>query len=428
MRTRYLIVIAFCAVWLCGTPSAVADELPVYPGAALIAQDTSGETTTGAYSLLGDAKQADIWAFYQQSLKLSDGWKQSTSIDSPRLFLRTLVKDGRTFGVALYGDRMLLVDSTDASETAVADWVREAVNTASPPVATVDSEGIPWQVYYSRVEHLPYQDNSTGQSTEAGLLVMQRLVTERLLLKMAQDQGVAPTEEQIANRVATAMKQPGLAQNMRRSGIGEAQFKEMMRIEQAAFNLQTKGMTATTDEISKFYDAHVANFTSPKMVHLAGIFVDSKKDADKAMALLKSNVEFGTVARTMSKHQSSKYDGKLAPISRGAAGIPESVQKTIFSTPVGKYTRPIASGGGAYAIFSPLQYVPSKVQKLDEVADAIRDRVMLEKGMKQNPSINTELTKMRDSSDIKVSIKRYAGQIAQPPAEPTGPAVIRGIP
>lgn len=276
-------------------------------------------------------------------------------------------------------------------------------------VAKVNGRNITRQEYYNRLERLPYADQASGQNTEAGAMTLQRLITEELLLRLSEKEHVAPTDQQIKERIAQSMKQPNFSSNLRKAGITKEQLKELMRVEQAAFNLQTKGVTVSPQDVKSFYDQGVkTQFTVPEQVSLAGIFVNSKAEADKCMSMLKSGADFGTVARMMSKDPSSaKVDGKLNPLARGNPNIPEPVQKIIFSTPKGEHTNPISSGKGGFVIFQVLQHTPSKVQRLAEVQNLIRDRMMLEKGMQKNQNLNEELAKFRESAKIDVNIERY---------------------
>lgn len=285
-------------------------------------------------------------------------------------------------------------------------------------VAKVNGRKITRKEYYDTLERLPYADQAQGgQSIEAGALVLQRLITEELLLRLADKDKVAPTEQQIKDRIAQAKKQPGFSADMKKNGITNELLKERMRVEQAAFNLQTKGVTVTPDEIKKVYDANRATaFTIPEQVYLAAIFVTNKADADKAMNLLKTNVEFGTVARTMSKHPSAKNNGRLAPLARGAKGIPTEVQNTLFNTPKGRWTNPI-NAGNMYIIFQVLNHVPQKVQSLADVQNTIRDRLMLQKGVTKNTNLNEELAKFRETAKVECLIERYKPMVIPPKPE-----------
>ena len=288
-------------------------------------------------------------------------------------------------------------------------------------VAKVNGRKITRQEYYNKLERLPYADQQAGQ-LEAGQLVLQRLITEELILRLADKERCAATDQQVNVRIALAMKQSGFAANLKNTGISREQFREMMRVEQSAFNLQTRGVKVTPNEVKQFYEQNRATaFTTKEQVYLAGIFLNNKSEADSATALLKSGVEFGTVARTMSKHDSAKFDGKLAAISRGQSGIPPAVQDIVFATPKDKWTKPIASGNGTYAIFQVLNHVPKKEQRLADVQNVIRDRMMLQKGVQKNGKLDDGLTKFRDSSKIDVMIERYRSYLLPPKEAPAAP-------
>lgn len=276
-------------------------------------------------------------------------------------------------------------------------------------VATVNGRKITRQEYYDRLERLPYRDPNTGQPMEAGALVLQRLINEELILRLAESKNVPPTDQQVNDRLAQASKQPGFSANMKASGVTKDQLKELMRIEQAAFNLQTKDVKVSEADVKKYYDQNKeTQFTIPEQVNLAGIFVNSKAEADKAMGLLKSGVDFATVASSLSKDPvSAKQGGRLRPIARGDRNIPEAIQKIIFATPRGKYTNPIPSGGNTYVIFQVLQHRQKRTQSFADVSTPIRERMMVAKGMAKNPALNQDLEKFRESAKVDVGIDRY---------------------
>lgn len=424
MKTRCSIAVMIAILSLCGTLFALADELPVYSGAAAIARDNAENATYYSFSLLKDTKREDVWAFYQQSLKLSDGWESTVAIDSPWLFLRTYTnaKDSHTFGIALYPERMLLLDIHGGPMyTLASDWVRRTMELTAPPAAMVDSESISYQEYYDRMERMPYTDPGSNQQMETGSSVIQHLIAEHLMLKLARTEGVSPTDQQLDDRLNQMVKQSGGAtveDLAKRSGMSTQQLKDLMRVEQSAYNLQTKGVTVTPEDIRKYYnDNKDSQFSVAEQALLAGIFVDSKADADKAMAQLKSGAEFGSVARAMSKHPSASVGGKLAPLSRGDKNIPELVQTAVFKTPQGKYTQPISTGGGGYAIFKVLQHIPKKAMNIDDVKDTITERLKLEKGIQKNGDLGERLGNLHKSSVINVGIDRYRAAATQAPAK-----------
>ena len=93
-------------------------------------------------------------------------------------------------------------------------------------VARVNGQKITRQEYYDRLERLPYRDPMNGRQMEAGAWVIDRLVTEKLILGMAQKEKVSPTDEQIEERVDNAQKQPGFAGELKKAGLTKDQFKD----------------------------------------------------------------------------------------------------------------------------------------------------------------------------------------------------------
>lgn len=282
-------------------------------------------------------------------------------------------------------------------------------------VAKVNGTKITKQEYYSRLEHLPVTGPG-GRQVEAGATVLQRLIDEVLVLDLAEKEKVSPTDKQVSERLADMQKRPGFKAKLRQAGLTSDQFKEMLRVEQAAFNLQTKDIKVSDSEVKSFYDQNKqTQFTTPEHVFVAAIFAKSQADADKAMELLGKEVKFGTVARQLSADKASRErDGRLdRAIVRGDKSIPESIQNVVLNTPPGKYTKPISSGKGTSIIFQVVEHKPQKVQPFSDVAYTIRQQLMLQKGSGKNNSLDEDLSKFRDSAKISVMIERYKSTLLQ---------------
>lgn len=283
-------------------------------------------------------------------------------------------------------------------------------------VAKVNGRRISRAEYYDRLERLPFTDPRTGQRVEAGAYVLGRLIDEVLVLKLAEQEKVPPTEEQVENRTAEFQKQPAFAAGLRASGLSKDQIKELMRVDQAFFNLQTKGVKVTEEEIKEAYEANKnTQFTTPEQLEVAAIFAENKKSADRAMSMLAKGIAFGTVAREISSdRKSAENEGRLPnPIIRGDRRIPESVQNIVFNTPKGKYTQPIFDGKG-YVIFKILDHQKQTTRKLKDVRYIIWQQLMLNKGAKKNPDVQEQLDKLRQKSDISVNIERYRRFLESP--------------
>ncbi len=227
---------------------------------------------------------------------------------------------------------------------------------------------------------------------------------------LAAKEQVPPTEEQVQERIKQARKQASFGEMLTAVYITSGQLTEAMRVDQAGFNLLTKGIEVSDQEIKDFYEKYKdTRFTSPEQADVAAIFTDNKSQMDKAVGLLKQGVDFGTVARTLSTHPASaKRDGRLArAVMRGDQNVPESVQDLVLSTPRNKYTEPIPYGGnGGFVIFKVLAHRPKKTQKFGEVEYFIRQQLMVEKGVKQT-DLQRKLKEFRKDIPITMNILRY---------------------
>ena len=290
-------------------------------------------------------------------------------------------------------------------------------------VAKVNGRKITRQEFYTRLEHLPFPLQS-GAQAEAGLLVLEQLINEELVLRLAEKEGVPPTESQIKERLAYAQRQPGFARTLRSAGISRDQFKEILKVRQAAFNVQTKGISIPESNIRAYYDKNKDTvFTMQEHAFVAGIFTEDRPTADKAMKLLDKGVDFGTVAQQLSTDPISREaDGRLRKaISRGDPSLPKFVQDAVLSLPKGKYTL-IDGGDGGYVIFKVLEHRQKKVQKYEDARYGIREQMMLDAGGKKI-DMNQKLSKFRTGAKIDITIDRYKEQLTpKKPEKPKGAA------
>lgn len=291
-------------------------------------------------------------------------------------------------------------------------------------VAKVNGRKITRQEYYNRLERLQYRHPVTGQPMEAGAWVLDRLINEELILRLAEQEKVPPTEEQVKKRMELAQKQPNFAATLKAAGVTRDQFKEMMRIEQAAFNLQTKGVKVTDEEVRAFYEAnkHKPPLTTPDQAYVAAIFCDKEADIKKAESMLKRGVDFGTVARTLSLDKASaKRDGRLnRPITRGDQFPPKAVQDIVFNTRINGYTKPIYDGQSGWVIFKVLQIRKQRTEKLKDVEYAIWEQLMLQKGLQKNAqTVEQDLNNLRQKAKIEIGIERYKNLLLPQPVEQT---------
>jgi parvulin-like peptidyl-prolyl isomerase len=118
------------------------------------------------------------------------------------------------------------------------------------------------------------------------------------------------------------------------------------------------------------------------------------------MKMLKehSNKNFEDLARVYSKGASASAGGDLGLFQRGE--LPEEFEKVIFRLTPGSVSKIVSSKYG-YHIFSIREKILAHQQKLIEVEDQIRSKLLLER---EREIVNDELATLRKS--IPVEIRR----------------------
>lgn len=286
-------------------------------------------------------------------------------------------------------------------------------------VATVNGRKITKAEYYDKLERLPAPTAMTGTRMEAGAFVLQRLINEELILRLAEKEMVYPTDAQLNERYNDLIKQPNIKQYMQAAGWTKDQIMNMIKVDQAMFNIQTKGVDLPESKVREHYDANKdTNYTTPESVLVASILIKSKADADSAIEMLKKGADFGSVARKMSLDKASaERDGQLAtPIyNMERGGASEDLRKVLFGTPLGQYTQPIAEQQGAYyRIFKINDKRPKRVERYEDVKYRIRQQLMRELGVQKNEPFDQKLAKFREEAKIMVNIERYKKQLEPP--------------
>lgn len=299
-------------------------------------------------------------------------------------------------------------------------------------VATINKRSITRDEYVNRLELTQVPGQAPGQQMDAGAYVLQRMIDEELILQLAESKGVKPTDAQIQKRLANAKKEnANLSKLLKDKGITEDQFKQMVTIQQAVFNLSTKDVKVDDKDVKAFYDQHKQDiYTVPEQAQIAIIVTKSKADADKAIGMLDKGIQFSTVARSISiETNTAANGGSLGTISKGQRGLPTAIQDSeaaIFSTAEGHHTSPTALGGGKYAIFQVQKKDAAKAQSFNDVEEKIRENLMLEKGRARKNDVAGDLEKFRKGAKIDVSIERYKNLLLQKDNAPTGGAPAAG--
>lgn len=281
-------------------------------------------------------------------------------------------------------------------------------------LATVDGTTISMADFTDYLTRMPSVEVSAqGHQMELpvvgslGLQALKELVQQRLLLEIAKEEGVYPTDadvdKELKFRTSTNADYVRILMNQ---GFAMHQIQEDLRLELARNNIITKGVTVTDADAKNFIKNNPKNFTLPPSVDALWIVVRSEKAkaaVDKALA---SGSSFAMVAMQYSAYPNAKANGGKFPTT-DLSQIGEPVKGWLTNTPLLKPTgwHPVS---GQFVNFYVQSKTPAKPMTVDSnMVESVRRQMALTKGS-QTTDLNKKMVDKLKNSKIDVDVPYLA--------------------
>ena len=160
----------------------------------------------------------------------------------------------------------------------------------------------------------------------------------------------------------------------------------------------SEGMAPVTfDEIKTHFDSHRNEFTRPEMVRFSQIVTRTRDEAEKIRERLKQGENLNELARKYSTTPEAENGGEVGWVSKGE--LHESIEKAIFSLPVGK-TSPVVKTPYGYHIFEVQSKRSEGHKTLAEAMDEIESRLVHQK---QETFHERWLNQLRELFPVKIN-------------------------
>jgi parvulin-like peptidyl-prolyl isomerase len=179
---------------------------------------------------------------------------------------------------------------------------------------------------------------------EQSKLVLRQLIDEALILQQARDLGLTADTEIIKtmDRLRQERKLDSLEaleKEIVAQGYSVDEFKQNIRIQYLTSQVMQREVypkvTITTEEVRKYYDAHIKDFDRPAGIRVREITfltenrgpeqIDAQhKKAEEALAAIKKGDDFAEVAAKYSESQTAELGGDLGFYAKGEFAL-ESV-------------------------------------------------------------------------------------------------------
>ncbi len=290
-------------------------------------------------------------------------------------------------------------------------------------VISVNGKPVTRAEYVTRMEVLPNMGRMSGGSFvpgAPGLLTLQQIINELLMIDLAREQGVAVTEAEVDAELAHRTKRnPDFEKTY--ASLGMEIMRHDLRVQVAEFKLSTKSVTITPFEIEAYYNGNKARYyTLPKRYTLSLIAVRTPEARAKVDSELAAGKAFAVVAREQSVDPSRFNDGRMGDLS--AEDLSDRLKELTAVAKKGDVL-PWLDQSGVQARIRIDEIKASEVLALDDtLREEIRRRLMLDRGQTQN-NVPALMREMRAKVKITFTGTPFDAQLKQLFGETAGPGI-----
>jgi foldase protein PrsA len=267
----------------------------------------------------------------------------------------------------------------------------------------VNGQNITGRQYFLRMQVLQDVGKLVGEQfvpASPGFMTLQQLINESLIIQLARQQAVYPSDAELEAEIAKRLKDnPKLKEAFTMLGLTDEDFRWDVLVTMCQFRVITKGVNITDFEVENSYKANVATrYTLPKRFVVRVITVGKAEDQKKVDDALASGKTWGQVAAEFSQDSGKLDEGRFGT-------FPDSELKGTLRTEIdkikkGDQTKWLAAGS-MFAKFWLEDVMEKEVIPLDDKLKAqIRQNLLLERGQARN-NITKLLEDMRKSAKIE---------------------------
>lgn len=279
----------------------------------------------------------------------------------------------------------------------------------SKNLVIVNGQSISMADYYEFLEvkntvnvRVQGQTASLPVAEPLGFQALQDLVQRQLLLQMAADEGVLPTDKDVLDEIEFKKKiNPNFVRELQARGMTLRQIKFAVLADLAQERLLTKGITVTDEEAKKYVEENKKQFTEPERYDMLWIVV--KDDAAKAKIdqEIKAGTNFGQLAMQYSIDPQAKQSTGRFP-NGVIEQLPEQLQTVLRKTSEGASSDWVKVESN-WAKFYIEKKNPAKPVVMDEAKMTLLKRQMaMQRGARANDLTKRLADKLKEA---KVEVK-----------------------
>ncbi|HXV60567.1 MAG TPA: peptidylprolyl isomerase [Vicinamibacteria bacterium] len=246
---------------------------------------------------------------------------------------------------------------------------------------------------------LSVQQDTQVVSDDLMAAFFEQMIEEQLLLKAADDAGIVPDREKVANRLEALRRlepAPAVSSHLDDAAL-QGNVERQARIEQLVETNVLSALSVSDEEVADYFAEHAVDFARPETVDVSQILVDDEELATELRGkLLGEPSAFEELARQHSMGPEAIEGGHLGTFSPGE--LPPSFEIEIFSLAPGKFSDVVTTDFG-FHIFRVNARREAEALLLDDVEDVIRVELLR---VKSDEAMERYLAELKRRYPVKV--------------------------
>ena len=241
-------------------------------------------------------------------------------------------------------------------------------NNNSEVLATVNGEEITRNELYD------------AMFTNGGKEILERLITNRLILQEAKKLKISVSEEDIDTEIGKVIKENFYGaedyfyQALEQYGITEDALRDDLKIELLLRKIVRDQITVTEEDTREYFIENRYLFNTPEQVEARHILVETRDEAEEIIQLLDEGQDFSELAKEHSIDTvSAQQGGNLGFFQRGE--MVAEFEEVAFNLAVGSRSGPVETTHG-FHIIEVLNRRDAHEATFDEVKEAAEDKLL----------------------------------------------------
>jgi parvulin-like peptidyl-prolyl isomerase len=268
-------------------------------------------------------------------------------------------------------------------------------------VLSVGSRKITPEDLKAQLKRMAFEPDVANQERFDSLVEM--LVDHYLVLEYGKQQGLSVSDEELENTVREIKKdyaEKDFQDLLLKGYIDYGEWKEGLRehllIKKITRKASEAGPQVSIEEVNAYYDSHREEFRQPATVRFRQIVTRTKEEADNIQKRLVQGGDMAAMVAQSSKVPASAGSAEPGWFAKG--DLDESIEKVVFSLPVGKVSGVVETPYG-FHIFEVLGRKPEGVRSLPEVMTEIEAKLRYER---QEAFYSDWLQNLRKAIPVKI--------------------------